>query len=81
MQIAIKILKHYTIGIITALFIIAIIHLYSSIFEPYFISARWNNIIQASLISGFPFGIASWAFINLKLQNDSRTKNRSQSDY
>lgn len=66
MKIAVRIIKHYTIGIITTLFIIGIIHVYSFIFENYYTAAQWNNIIQTALISGLPFGVGSWAFINLK---------------
>jgi hypothetical protein len=66
MKIAICIIKQYTIGVVTASLLIGIIHFYSLIFESYFSYATWENIIQTALFSGFPFGIASWAFTNLK---------------
>ena len=72
MKIAIRILKHYTIGIIVALLIIGIIHVYSYFFEAYFTSAQWDNIIETALISGFPFGIATWVFINLKKMTEGQ---------
>ena len=61
-----KILIYYGLGIAVALLIIGLIHLYSLIAETYFCYAQWNNILVTALISGFPFGVAIWAFNNLK---------------
>jgi hypothetical protein len=57
-----NILKYYFYGNATSLFVISIIHLYSVIFEPYFIYAEWGTIFQTIMISGISFGIAFWAF-------------------
>ncbi|MGL2963903.1 hypothetical protein ACSVH2_08815 [Flavobacterium sp. RSB2_4_14] len=62
MKVVFTILKHYIIGIIIALFLIGIIHLYSIIAESYFRYAEWNNILVTALMSGLPFGVAIWAF-------------------
>jgi hypothetical protein len=61
-----KILIYYGLGIAVALLIIGLIHLYSLIAETYFSYAEWENITVTALISGFPFGLAIWAFITLK---------------
>ena len=56
----------YGLGVAMSLLIIGLIHLYSLIAETYFCYAQWDNILVTALISGFPFGVASWAFKNLK---------------
>ena len=56
----------YGLGVAMSLLIIGLIHLYSLIAETYFCYAQWNNILVTALISGFPFGVAVWAFNNLK---------------
>ena len=61
-----KILIYYGLGIAVALLIIGLIHLYSLIAETYFSYAEWENITVTALISGFPFGLAIWAFTTLK---------------
>ena len=61
-----KIIFSYCLGLAISLLIIGIIHLYSLIGETYFCYAQWDNILVTALISGFPFGIALWAFKNLK---------------
>lgn len=58
----IAIIKYYILGCIIALTIIGFIHLYSYLFEPYFTSAVFKNIVVTTFISGIPFGIAIWAF-------------------
>ena len=74
MKIGTLLLKYYIIGVIIALLLIGIIHLYSLIAETYFSYAEWNNILLTAMISGLPFGVALWAFATLKLQNDTKTK-------
>lgn len=71
MKIGLRIAKYYLLGIITSLLLIVFIHLYSYIAEPYFSYAELDNILLTALISGLPFGIASWAFIKLKEKNDN----------
>lgn len=61
-----KILFYYVLGIAISLLIIGLIHLYSLIAETYFSYAEWDNITVTALVSGFPFGLAIWAFITLK---------------
>lgn len=61
-----KIIISYGLGLAISLLIIGIIHLYSLIDETYFCYAQWDNILVTALISGFPFGVALWAFITLK---------------
>jgi hypothetical protein len=61
-----KIIFSYGLGLAISLLIIGIIHLYSLIGETYFCYAQWDNILVTALISGFPFGVAVWAFTNLK---------------
>lgn len=61
-----NILKYYFYGNATSLFVIGIIHLYSLIFEPYFIYAEWSTIFQPIFISGIPFGLTIWAFATLR---------------
>ena len=58
--------KYYLLGIITSIFLVVFIHLYSYIAEPYFSYAERDNILLTTLISGIPFGIAIWAVKNLK---------------
>ena len=60
------IIFYYSFGTVLSLLIIGLIHLYSLITEDYFCYAQWNNILVTALISGFPFGVAVWAFNNLK---------------
>ncbi len=66
MQILKKLLFYYGLGIVLSLLFIGFIHLYSYIAEPYFSYAQWDNILLIALISGVPYGIAIWAFNNLK---------------
>jgi hypothetical protein len=61
-----RIIVCYGLGVAISLLIIGLIHLYSLIAETYFCYAQWNNILVTALISGFPFGVAIWAFNNLK---------------
>ena len=61
-----RIIVYYGLGAAISLLIIGLIHLYSLITEDYFCYAQWNNILVTALISGFPFGVAVWAFNNLK---------------
>ena len=61
-----KIIVYYGLGTIVSILIIGLIHLYSIITEDYFCYAQWDNILVTALISGFPFGVAVWAFTNLK---------------
>jgi hypothetical protein len=61
-----KMLFYYGFGISISLFIIGLIHLYSLIAENYFCYAKWDNILFTSLICGFPFGVAIWAFDTFK---------------
>ena len=60
------ILIYYGLGIAGSLIIIGLIHFYSLIAETYFSYAAWSNIVMTAFISGVPFGIAIWAFKNLK---------------
>ena len=57
-------LCYYGLGIIIALVIIGVVHLYSFLFEPYYRSARWSNIKDAALTSAIPFGIGFYLFKN-----------------
>jgi hypothetical protein len=66
MKIGLRIAKYYLLGIITSVLLIVFIHLYSCIAEAYFSYAEWDNITVTALVSGFPFGLAIWAFITLK---------------
>jgi hypothetical protein len=66
MKIGTLLLKYYLIGVIIALLLIVIIHLYSLIVETYFSYAEWNNILLTVVISGLPFGVAVLAFATLK---------------
>ncbi len=61
-----KILIYYGLGIALSVIVIVLIHFYSLIAETYFSYAAWSNIIITAFISGVPFGIAIWAFKNLK---------------
>ena len=61
-----RIIVYYGLGTIVSILIIGLIHLYSIITEDYFCYAQWDNILVTALISGFPFGVALWAFITLK---------------
>ena len=61
-----KILLYFGLGIALSLIIIGLIHFYSLITETYFSYAAWSNIIITAFMSGVPFGIAIWAFKNLK---------------
>lgn len=61
-----KILLYYGLGIAVSLIIIGLIHFYSLIADTYFNYAAWSNIIITAFVSGVPFGIAIWAFKNLK---------------
>jgi hypothetical protein len=66
------ILKYYGIGFVASLLLIGLIHLYNYIIEPYFIYAKWYNILITALISGTPFGLAAWAVLTI---NDSECEN------
>jgi hypothetical protein len=61
-----RIIVCYGLGAAISLLIIGLIHLYSLITEDYFCYAQWDNILVTALISGFPFGVALWAFTTLK---------------
>jgi hypothetical protein len=58
--------NYYAIGVLISLLLIGFIHLYSYLAETYFGYAEWYNILLTASISGIPFGIAIWAFKNLK---------------
>ena len=49
-------LKYFVIGELLASFIIAIIHLYSYLFDTYFAYATWDVILFTTVVSGIPFG-------------------------
>jgi hypothetical protein len=49
-------LKYFVIGELLAGFIIAIIHLYSYLFDTYFAYATWDVILFTIVVSGMPFG-------------------------
>jgi hypothetical protein len=66
MKILKRIIVYYGLGAAISLLIIGLIHLYSLISETYFCYAQCDNILVTSLISGFPFGVAIWAFTTLK---------------
>jgi hypothetical protein len=59
------ILKFFYYGLITSFVIIGFIHLYSYLFERYFTSAVFENVLITACVSGIPFGISIWAFSNL----------------
>ncbi len=61
-----RIIVYFGLGTIVSLLIIGLINLYSIITEDYFCYAQWDNILVTALISGFPFGVAIWAFKTLK---------------
>jgi hypothetical protein len=61
-----RIIVYYGLGAAISLLIIGLVHLYSLISETYFCYAKWDNILVTALISGFPFGVALWAFTTLK---------------
>jgi len=42
------------------------IHLYSLIFETHFTYAGRDDISITTLICGIPFGLAIWAFANIR---------------
>ena len=64
--------RFYCYGFITSLVIIGFIHLYSYLFEPYFTYAVFENVLITACISGIPFGIAIWAFLNLLKKNHNK---------
>jgi hypothetical protein len=66
-----KILLFYILGTVLSFGIIAIIHLNSFLFEPYFGYAHWSNIVKTAIISGAPFGVAIWAFLTFKYPDSS----------
>ena len=66
-----KIVMYYSLGMAFSFGIIAIIHLNSFLFEPYFGYAHWSNIVKTAIISGAPFGVAIWAFLAFKYQDSS----------
>ena len=66
-----KILLFYILGTVLSFGIIAIIHLNSFLFEPYFGYAHWSNILKTAIISGAPFGVAIWAFLTYKFPTTS----------
>ena len=49
-------LKYFVIGELLAGFIIAIIHLYSYLFDAYFAYATWDVILFTTVVSAVPFG-------------------------
>ena len=65
------VLLFYVLGTVFSFVIIAIIHLNSFLFEPYFGYAHWSNIVKTAIISGAPFGIAIWAFLTYKFPASS----------
>lgn len=66
MKKVLRIVKYYLLGITSSILLIIFIHLYSYIVEPYFSHAEWDNTLLTASVSGIPFGIAIWAFKNLK---------------
>ena len=56
----------YGLGIVAALVIIGLIHLFGFIFEDNYSYAEWDNIILNALISGIPFGLSIWSFKSYK---------------
>ena len=66
-----KIVMYYSLGMAFSFGIIAIIHLNSFLFEPYFGYAHWSNIVKTAIISGAPFGVAIWAFLAFKYPDSS----------
>ena len=66
MKILKRIIVCYGLGVAMSLLIIGLVHLYSLIAETYSCYAQWDNILVTALISGFPFGVAVWAFTTLK---------------
>ena len=49
-------LKYFVIGELLAVFMIAISHLYSYLFDTYFAYATWDVILFSAVVSGIPFG-------------------------
>ena len=66
-----KILLFYILGTTFSFVIIAIIHLNSFLFEPYFGYAHWSNIVKTAIISGAPFGLAIWALLTYRFPKRS----------
>jgi hypothetical protein len=70
-----NIVLFYSLGMVFTFMIIAFIHLYSYLTEPYFSYAQWNNILLVALNSGIPFGIAIWAFSKFFKKSNSQNSN------
>ncbi len=66
-----KTVLFYSLGTLFSFWIIAIIHLNSFLFEPYFGYAHWSNIVKTAIISGAPFGVAICAFLTYKFPASS----------
>ena len=49
-------LKYFVIGQLLAAFIIALIHIYSYLFDAYFAYATWDVILFTTVVSGIPCG-------------------------
>ena len=49
-------LKYYGTGLLLALVIITLIHLYSYLFDTYFAYATWDVIVFAAVLSAVSFG-------------------------
>lgn len=64
-----NIVMYYSLGMVFSLWIIAIIHLNSFLFERHFLYANWSNIVKTSIISGAPFGLAIWALLTYHFPN------------
>ena len=49
-------LKYYGTGLLLALVIITLIHLYSYLFDTYFAYATWDVIVFTAIVSAVSFG-------------------------
>lgn len=58
-----NIVLFYSLGMVFTFVIIAIIHLNSFLFEPYFSYLHWRDIIKIAISSGAPIGVAIWFFL------------------
>ena len=58
-----SILKHYLFGIAMALLFIALMRLHSFVFSPYYLPAKWKNILIFTLVLGIFFGFVFWGLM------------------
>ena len=66
-----NIVLFYSLGTVFTFVIIAIIHLNSFFFEPYFSYLHWRDIIKIAISSGAPIGVAIWAFLTYTFPTSS----------